>query len=138
MEACEAAVTRNDRRSTSSPWNTPRVEDDVVERKEKARKREEKEAKARKRKEARKAKILSSTARGVLTQAHYKLKVARIGGQVVKCEEEYASKICPSCGEIKENLGGSIMYKGLSCHVVLDRYVNAVKNIFHTNMALLC
>ncbi|KAK1947958.1 putative transposase L79 [Phytophthora citrophthora] len=90
-----------------------------------------------------KRKIRSPIARAMLAQAHYKFKMLlkyklqRAGGRLITCEEEYTSKTCSSCGEIKENLGGSDVFRCSSCHARHDRDVNAAKNIFHKNVALL-
>ncbi|RLN87804.1 hypothetical protein BBJ28_00011735 [Nothophytophthora sp. Chile5] len=93
--------------------------------------------------QGRKRKIRSSTARAMLAQSHFKFKMllkctmGRVGGRVIECGEEYTSRTCSSCGEIKGNLGGNSVYKCSSCHVVLDQDVNAAKNIFHKNMQML-
>ncbi|RLN90125.1 hypothetical protein BBJ28_00025758 [Nothophytophthora sp. Chile5] len=90
-----------------------------------------------------KRKIRSSTARAMLAQSHFKFKMllkCKMGcaaGCVIECGEEYTSKTCSSCGEIKANLGGNSVYKCSSCHGVLDRDVNAAKIIFHKNMQML-
>ncbi|KAF4322059.1 hypothetical protein BBO99_00003539 [Phytophthora kernoviae] len=82
-----------------------------------------------------KRKIRSSTTRAMLAQLHFKFKMLlkytmdRVGGRVVEFEEEYISKTCSSCGVIKNDLGGSNMYKRPFCHAVHDRDVNAAKNI---------
>ncbi|RLN47404.1 hypothetical protein BBJ28_00004934 [Nothophytophthora sp. Chile5] len=87
--------------------------------------------------------IPSPTARSMLAQAHFKFKrllkhkMERAGGRVVDCEEEYISKTCPRCGEIKNNLGGNHVYTCTFCHAVLDRDVSAATTIFHKNIGLL-
>ncbi len=91
----------------------------------------------------RKRKLRSPTARSMLAQAHYqfktllKYKMERAGGRLIECEEEYTSKTCSACGEIKNNLGGNHVFRCGACHAVLDRDVSAAKNIFHKNMELL-
>ncbi len=57
----------------------------------------------------------------------------------IKCEEydtnlkfvteEFTSKTCSSCGCIKNNLGSSKIYKCKKCKIIIDRDVNAAKNI---------
>lgn len=90
-----------------------------------------------------KRKIRSPTARAMLAQAHYrfkmllKYKMERAGGRLVECEEEYTSKTCSGCGTIKNNLGGSEVFRCGRCLAVYDRDVNAARNIFHKNMGLL-
>ncbi|KAL3664175.1 hypothetical protein V7S43_011056 [Phytophthora oleae] len=56
---------------------------------------------------------------------------------VIDCKEEYTSKTCSTCGEIKDNLGGNHVFRCTACGAVLDRDVNAARNIFHKNMSLL-
>lgn len=79
----------------------------------------------------------------MMCQAHYqfkemlKKKMARAGGRAIICGEEYTSKTCSACGTIKHNLGGNKTYRCRACSAVLDRDVNAAKNIFHKNMVML-
>ncbi|OWZ20714.1 Transposase [Phytophthora megakarya] len=90
-----------------------------------------------------KRKIRSPTARAMMAHAHYrfkmtlKYKMERVDGRMVECEEEYTSKTCSGCGVIKNNLGGSEVFRCDSCLAVFDRDVNAARNIFHKNMRLL-
>ncbi|RLN53898.1 hypothetical protein BBJ29_008769 [Phytophthora kernoviae] len=90
-----------------------------------------------------KRKIRSPTARAMMAQAHYrfkmllKYKMVRSGGGVIDCEEEHTSKTCSRCGAINHKLGGKHVFQCPSCNVVLDRDVNAAKNIFHKNMCML-
>jgi putative transposase len=49
---------------------------------------------------------------------------------VENCTEEYTSKTCTRCGNIKRDLGSSEVYKCSMCNLVLDRDVNAARNIF--------
>ncbi|OWZ21081.1 Transposase [Phytophthora megakarya] len=96
-----------------------------------------------------KRQIRRPTARAMLAQARFnfrsilkfnmllKYKLERAGGRLVECEEEYTSKTCSGCGAIKNNLGGSEVFRCRSCLAVFDRDVNAARNIFHKNMGLL-
>ncbi|KAL3669277.1 hypothetical protein V7S43_019112 [Phytophthora oleae] len=90
-----------------------------------------------------KRKIRSPTVRAMLAQAHYrfkmllKYKMERAGGRLIECEEDYTSKTCSSCAAIKNNLGGSEVFRCTSCSAVFDRDVKAARNIFHKNMKLL-
>jgi transposase len=87
--------------------------------------------------------IRSSTARAMLAQAHFKFKVllryklARVGGRLVDCEEEYTSKTCSSCGTVNDTLGGDRVFRCSACHVRLDRDVNAARNILIKNREML-
>ncbi|RLN46403.1 hypothetical protein BBJ29_006228 [Phytophthora kernoviae] len=102
---------------------------------------EKPDSRARSRKNAR---FTLPAAWAMMAQFHFKIKtllkykMGRIGRRVVEFEEEYTPKICSSCGGIKNDLGGSSMYKCSFCHVVHGRDVNAVKNIFHKNTQMLC
>lgn len=48
---------------------------------------------------------------------------------VIVCTEEYTSKTCSSCGNLKNNLGSNKTYNCSSCNKVFDRDINAAKNI---------
>ncbi|KAE8985833.1 hypothetical protein PR003_g23994 [Phytophthora rubi] len=91
----------------------------------------------------RKRRILSSTARGMLGLCHYsfsellRYKMERVGGKMITCEEEYTSKSCSGCGKLKENLGGSVVYKCVSCGAHMDRDLNGAKNILIKNIEML-
>ena len=47
--------------------------------------------------------------------------------------EEYTSKTCTHCGNLKHNLGAAKVYKCSSCHLKVDRDVNGSRNIFLKN-----
>jgi transposase len=47
---------------------------------------------------------------------------------ITEVQEQYTSKTCSSCGNLKETLNGRI-YKCSSCKETLDRDDNASKNI---------
>ncbi|KAE8988064.1 hypothetical protein PR002_g21877 [Phytophthora rubi] len=91
----------------------------------------------------RKRRILSSTARGMLGLCHYsfsellRYKMERAGGKMITCEEEYTSKTCSGCGKLKENLGGSEVYKCVFCGAHMDRDLNGAKNILIKNIEML-
>ncbi|KAE9007349.1 hypothetical protein PR003_g16664 [Phytophthora rubi] len=91
----------------------------------------------------RKRRILSSTARGMLGLCHYsfsellRYKMERVGGKMITCEEEYTSKTCSGCGKLKENLGGSEVYKCVFCGAHMDRDLNGAKNILIKNIEML-
>ncbi|KAE8964852.1 hypothetical protein PR001_g28913 [Phytophthora rubi] len=58
-------------------------------------------------------------------------------GKMVTCEEEYTSKTCSGCGKLKENLGGSEVYKCVFCGAHMDRDLNGAKNILIKNIEML-
>jgi transposase len=48
---------------------------------------------------------------------------------IVPCEEWYTSKTCSEYGDIDDDLGGNKIYKCKSCDSIMDRDLNAAKNI---------
>ena len=48
---------------------------------------------------------------------------------VHEVEEDYTSKTCSSCGNLKDDLGSNKIYSCSSCSSVFDRDFNAAKNI---------
>ncbi|OWZ22822.1 Transposase [Phytophthora megakarya] len=87
--------------------------------------------------------IRRPTARAMLAQAHYrfkmllKYKMERAGGRLVECEEGVHVEDLFGLRAIKNNIGGSEVFRCSSCVAVFDRDVNAARNIFHKNMGLL-
>ncbi|TYZ67167.1 hypothetical protein PybrP1_006962 [[Pythium] brassicae (nom. inval.)] len=80
----------------------------------------------------------------MLAQGHYRFrklveyKMARAGGRSVECGEEYTSKMCSSpCDHIKHDLMDAKTYRCDACSTVLDRDLNAARNILHKNLSLL-
>ena len=57
----------------------------------------------------------------------YKCSTKSIGYE--KMNEGYTSKICTNCGNIKEDLGGAEIYKCEKCKIIIERDVNAARNI---------
>ena len=51
------------------------------------------------------------------------------GTSVIVVEEDYTSKTCSKCGNIKKDLGSNKIYSCVSCFSVFDRDFNAAKNI---------
>lgn len=45
-------------------------------------------------------------------------------------DESYTSKICSSCGNVKDNLGGNKVYDCSNCHKVICRDTNGARNIY--------
>ena len=80
-------------------------------------------------------KMCSAVNRDFQTHSHYKFKMR----MKEKCEErgvnlrivteEYTSKTCGLCGNIKYNLGSAKVYKCNKCNVSYDRDVNGARNI---------
>ena len=64
------------------------------------------------------------------------LHLAAAGGvDVVVAGEEYTSKTCGHCGEVRHTLGGAKTFRCLAsgCGVVADRDVNGARNIYVKN-----
>ena len=51
-----------------------------------------------------------------------------------KVNEEYTSKICSNCGNVKEDLGKAKIYECKECKITIGRDVNGAKNIYMVNM----
>lgn len=77
------------------------------------------------------------------SQSHFKLRTLlkyemdRVSGHLVEREDEYTSRICPSCDGIDDDLDNNSTHKCSFCHIVRDQDLNAAKNIFHNNMQML-
>lgn len=90
--------------------------------------------------------IKSDTARNMLTLSHYRFRqwllyrVNRYNEErcskktVHVLTEEYTSKTCSHCGNIKDNLGGAEMYRCTRCGVWMDRDANGARNILLKNI----
>jgi len=50
--------------------------------------------------------------------------------------EEYTSKTCSHCMNVKANLGGAKVYKCCHCHLEADRDVMGARNIFLKNASV--
>ena len=86
-------------------------------------------------------KLARVTKRGMLTLKHYqfqqrlKSKIEEYPNKSLSiCTEEYTSKTCTNCGNIKNNLGGNKLYKCSKCYVEVDRDVNGARNILIKNV----
>ena len=79
--------------------------------------------------------ISSKTARALLTWAHYRFKTylesvcTRTNTVLREVTEEYTSKTCGKCGNIKNDLGGNKTYHCDLCGYECDRDINAARNI---------
>jgi putative transposase len=90
-------------------------------------------------------KLRKKTVRQMLCWRHYTFKM-RLQDYVSRLEdtklyirgEEYTSKTCTSCLNIKHNLGGSKIYKCKHCNVIVDRDNVGARNIFIKNASLCC
>ena len=77
--------------------------------------------------------------RKLLVRRHYQFKIwllqkaAEYGKTVVIVDESYTSKTCSSCGWYDYNLRGKKVFNCSTCDLVLDRDVNAAKNIILKN-----
>jgi putative transposase len=81
-------------------------------------------------------KITSKTARAMLTWAHYRFRTRLINKvreypwcRVVVCNEAYTSKTCGACGFVHHDLEGEKVFCCPQCGVIMDRDMNAARNI---------
>jgi putative transposase len=85
-------------------------------------------------------KIRSKTVRQMLCWRHYGFKQRLLNAakfcnaKVYIRGEEYTSKVCTHCRNIKHNLGGAKIYKCLECNLKADRDCCGARNIFIKNM----
>ncbi len=83
--------------------------------------------------------IRSKTARALLTWSHYRFrcrlleKASQLGSTIHVRTEEYTSKTCTSCGNVKHDLGGAKTYRCVICGLKTDRDLNGARNIFLKN-----
>jgi putative transposase len=49
--------------------------------------------------------------------------------KVIECDEQWTSKTCGKCGKIDNDLGKSRTYSCKHCSVIIDRDINASRNI---------
>ena len=88
-------------------------------------------------------KIRSTTARQMMTWAHYRFrerlihKCRQYNCKVAIVNEAYTSKTCSCCGALHNKLAGSKVFKCPTCGVVMDRDANGAKNIFLRNFEAL-
>jgi len=88
-------------------------------------------------------KIRNKTVRQMLCWRHYTFKM-RLQSYVANRSdvnlfirgEEYTSKTCSGCLNIKHNLGGAKIYKCTHCHIIADRDAMGARNIFIKNASL--
>jgi putative transposase len=79
--------------------------------------------------------IDKKTVKGLLTLSHYKFreklknmcKVRGINFKIIT--EEYTSKVCGKCGNYNKDLGGDKVYNCNKCNIIIDRDLNAARNI---------
>lgn len=80
-------------------------------------------------------KITTKTVRNMSLLGHtlfktkLKTKALERGSRILICEEHYTSKTCTGCGEINNNLYSSKVFKCKKCLLIIDRDVNAARNI---------
>lgn len=60
-------------------------------------------------------------------------KCEQNGNKVFFVDESYTSKTCCNCGELNYNLGAKKIFECENCKVVIDRDINAAKNILLKN-----
>ena len=54
-------------------------------------------------------------------------------GKMIECSEEYTSKTCGGCGRLNHSLGSKKVFECSHCKIVMDRDINAARNIFIKN-----
>lgn len=64
----------------------------------------------------------------------YKCKIYGIRYKLV--DEKYTSKTCSICGNINDKLGGNKIYKCNKCENIMDRDINACRNIYIKQRAM--
>ena len=81
-------------------------------------------------------KINNKTVRNMLTWSHYKFRMMLLNKSeeyndkhIICPTEEYTSKTCGRCGNIKYNLGGNKVYNCKKCGLHIDRDINGSRNI---------
>ncbi len=70
-------------------------------------------------------------------QSHYRFRhrlldksKEYINTKVIICTEEYTTMTCTCCGTLNYKVGGSEKFQCLSCGLVIDRDINAARNIY--------
>ena len=58
----------------------------------------------------------------------------KYGNKIIEHNEYLTSKSCCNCGNIKDNLGSSKIYKCDKCNMNLDRDINAAINIYENRI----
>ena len=87
--------------------------------------------------------ISSKVSRAMLTWSHYKFKkmleykMQRSGGRAIECTEYYTTKTCSCCGRINHNIIKQKVFTCPQCNLLMDRDVNAARNIYLKNEYLL-
>ena len=85
--------------------------------------------------------INATTANNMMILSHYKFrqllkhKMDIRSGKLHLCTEEYTSKTCSICGRLNHYLGSSKVFECPfeDCSIVLDRDINAARNIYIKN-----
>ena len=85
--------------------------------------------------------IEKKTAREMITWCHFKFQQRLIwksqkrdDSRVIIVSEKLTTKTCGRCGLIKENVEGDEIYHCSTCGLVVDRDVNAARNILIRNI----
>ena len=89
--------------------------------------------------------IRSKTARAMLTWSHYRFRQRLLHKareypwcKVIICDEAYTSKTCGNCGFIHQRLGSNKTFKCPRCEIIMDRDMNAARNILLRYITLNC
>lgn len=88
------------------------------------------------RRKGRRRRLRRKTVRALQNWKHYQFRQRLIhtaettmNTHVILCSEEYTSKTCSQCGYLYRGLGSKKTFSCPSCHSIMDRDVNAAKNI---------
>jgi putative transposase len=80
--------------------------------------------------------INKETVKDMLSLSHYRFRQRLLykascynNVNVYVCKEDYTSKTCTNCGNIKSNLGGNKRYNCNNCGISIDRDVSGARNI---------
>lgn len=81
-----------------------------------------------------------TTKRSLLSLKHYRFKL-RLKSKIQEysnkklhiCTEEYTSKTCTNCGNVKHNLGSNEIYDCTKCGLEIERDINGARNILIKN-----
>lgn len=80
-------------------------------------------------------KLSNKSVRNMSLLAHHsfrtklKTKAEERGSTVIFCSEHYTSKTCGACGILNNNLGSNKSFRCQSCNFIIDRDVNAARNV---------
>jgi putative transposase len=84
--------------------------------------------------------LSSATKRKMQGLAHFRFQqklaylTEKYGSKMILVSEAYTTKTCGLCGNIKENVGSSKIYKCDNCSYCMDRDIHGARNIWIRNL----